>query len=459
MAQLQYIGARYVPKWYVNSIDQTSNWELNVEYEPLTWVTTLNNHLYLSKKTVPDNIGTPAMNTEYWLDMGEMTGDLQNIQDEIDAIVAAIGDLSDLDTTDKSTLVAAINEVFNSGGGGGSDTPDIYDGVVFMTDSFGENINPNISTLVPSEMGWDPSQYEMIVQGGAGFGPATPYHYLTVLQNKAADILTKFGSADKVTCVIVTGGTNDSYYGDTQSAIVSAIESFGSYVNTTYPNAKIKVFFTGWTDAHNGVANLNLNNLRETMKSYQEIIKYNGAFYDLHNILHQHSLFNGDHIHPTAAAQLEFAKAITSLLNDGEYHVIRDLEVSVTAATGVTINGTVRFRFKQRDDIIEMEVNRDGGGLWYFNKTYQACTASGDIQSTLLGTIPDWLISGNNRGNAKLQVVAICGFGGNAYPQTVEFTFESGNVYFSIGVGTSTAQSYTVNVPNTKSDVISSFDC
>lgn len=71
---MQYIGARYVPVWYVNSVDQTANWEINVEYEPLTFVTTPNNHLYISKKTVPDNIGTPADNTLYWLDMGVFTG-------------------------------------------------------------------------------------------------------------------------------------------------------------------------------------------------------------------------------------------------------------------------------------------------------------------------------------------------------------------------------------------------
>ena len=108
---LQYIGARYVPVWYHNSQDDSANWEVNVEYEPLTWVTTPNNHLYLSKKTVPDNIGTPAQNTAYWLDMGLITGNTQHIQDEIDAIVANIGDLNDLATTDKSSLVNAINEI------------------------------------------------------------------------------------------------------------------------------------------------------------------------------------------------------------------------------------------------------------------------------------------------------------------------------------------------------------
>lgn len=34
-----------------------------------------------------------------------------------------VGDLSDLDTTDKSSIVAAINEAAQSGGGGGSISP------------------------------------------------------------------------------------------------------------------------------------------------------------------------------------------------------------------------------------------------------------------------------------------------------------------------------------------------
>ena len=102
--QLQYIGARYVPIWYHNSVDDTANWEVNVQYEPLTWVTTPNDHLYLSKKTVPDNIGSPALNTEYWLDMGVFTASYPELKE-------MIGNLADLETTDKESLVAAINEI------------------------------------------------------------------------------------------------------------------------------------------------------------------------------------------------------------------------------------------------------------------------------------------------------------------------------------------------------------
>lgn len=105
MSQLQYIGARYVPIWYVNSDDQSANWQSNVEYEPLTFVTDINNHLYLSKKTVPDTIGDPANNIEYWLDMGLFTNaQIAALQDQVnnieDNIIPGIqDDITDITNT------------------------------------------------------------------------------------------------------------------------------------------------------------------------------------------------------------------------------------------------------------------------------------------------------------------------------------------------------------------------
>ena len=64
----QYIGARYVPKFYTNS-ENTSDWSPNVIYEPLTIVTYLGNS-YTSKKMVPAAIGNPADNAEYWAATG-----------------------------------------------------------------------------------------------------------------------------------------------------------------------------------------------------------------------------------------------------------------------------------------------------------------------------------------------------------------------------------------------------
>ena len=83
----QYIGARYVPYYYENSLDPTScEWEPNVNYEPLTVVTLPNLHSYISKKFVPDTIGTPASNPTYWLDRGYDNAYVQALQDQVDIL-------------------------------------------------------------------------------------------------------------------------------------------------------------------------------------------------------------------------------------------------------------------------------------------------------------------------------------------------------------------------------------
>ena len=123
MATRQYIGARYVPKFYQNSVDGSAQWESNVVYEPLTYVTLTNGHMYISKKQVPATVGSPVSNIDYWLDVGSYNGFIDQLQDEIDAInnvtipavqadVALKQDITDnnLATTDK-TVVGAINEV------------------------------------------------------------------------------------------------------------------------------------------------------------------------------------------------------------------------------------------------------------------------------------------------------------------------------------------------------------
>lgn len=87
MAVHQYIGARYVPLYYQNSLDPDSTeWEPNVVYEPLTVVTLPNNHSYISKKTVPDTIGSPALNQTYWLDTGSDNAYIHDLQDQVDQI-------------------------------------------------------------------------------------------------------------------------------------------------------------------------------------------------------------------------------------------------------------------------------------------------------------------------------------------------------------------------------------
>ena len=81
---LQYIGARYVPKFYINSQNpDSSEWEANVEYEYMTWVSLPNGAMYLSKENVPASVGSPVDNPRYWMTAGQFNAYIQQLQTEI----------------------------------------------------------------------------------------------------------------------------------------------------------------------------------------------------------------------------------------------------------------------------------------------------------------------------------------------------------------------------------------
>lgn len=77
----QYIGARYVPKFF-NNPNGTWEWLEGIQYEPLTIVKYAEN-TYTSKKLVPSNIGSPNINQEYWANTGNYNGAILELQNEI----------------------------------------------------------------------------------------------------------------------------------------------------------------------------------------------------------------------------------------------------------------------------------------------------------------------------------------------------------------------------------------
>lgn len=108
MANLQYIGARYVPKFFLNPDDQSNDWKSGVQYEALT-IVTYNNDSYTSKKVVPTTIGNPASNPEYWACTTRYTAALQALQTTVGNIENFVGDLPL--ATQAQTLSGAVNEL------------------------------------------------------------------------------------------------------------------------------------------------------------------------------------------------------------------------------------------------------------------------------------------------------------------------------------------------------------
>lgn len=77
----QYIGARYVPKFFEGA-GGSAEWVPGIAYEPLTIVTYLGNS-FTSKVPVPSTVGTPNVNTEYWVNTGNYNEQIEEYRKEV----------------------------------------------------------------------------------------------------------------------------------------------------------------------------------------------------------------------------------------------------------------------------------------------------------------------------------------------------------------------------------------
>lgn len=93
MSTRQYIGARYVPKFFDRN--NSAEWVSGVAYEALTIVTRLGNS-YTSKIPVPTNIGAPESNPRYWVATGNYNEQLQEYIEMASRGAKQYGTISDI---------------------------------------------------------------------------------------------------------------------------------------------------------------------------------------------------------------------------------------------------------------------------------------------------------------------------------------------------------------------------
>lgn len=273
----RYVGARYVPKFYENSLDPTStDWEPNVMYEPLTVVTCDNNHTYISKKFVPDEVGSPADNAEYWLDQGSYNAYIQQLQDEID-------DMNDGDV--EGSLQNQI-DVMNDGSISGSLQNQInneHNQIIGNMQSrkfvlIGDSYADNYTIEGVDYVGWidklisqqnltsdNVSPNHIYRSSGTGFwAPSGTMAWKAWLDSKAVD--------NDVTDVVFCGGDNDiagalvSY--DLRDAIIATIAS----AKAKFPNARIWCGLIAW-DLSSGVT----ENFIAMRNTYYQVLPIQGV--------------------------------------------------------------------------------------------------------------------------------------------------------------------------------------
>ena len=288
----QYIGARYVPKFYENS-NGTSEWQAGVIYEPLT-IVTYNGNSYTSKKPVPADIGNPSTNTSYWVATGVFNEQLESILEELQTVHDDIDDTND--AINESTLRTLANRRF-----------------VIIGDSYLEGYTPDGDVtswgeLLVSYLGLSSSQYEMLYRGGTGFiANGQGKNFLDLLNDSS------ISNPETVTDVIVSGGYND--YSQTAGNIASAISTFANACRIKYPNAKIWCGHCGWTKDSSKIYQMG-----QSVRNYIEGSSRCGIAYltNIENAMHRYfECFASDGVHANANGQKYIAEMTADVLLGG----------------------------------------------------------------------------------------------------------------------------------------------
>lgn len=295
MAVRQYIGARYVTKIYVNSLDPSSaEWEAGVTYEPLTLVT-FSNGSYLSKKEVPGSVGDPASNPDYWVQTGFYNGQIASLQNQINSI-----------PTKRRFII--------------------------ITDSFGNypgtDGTSNFMQIAQAFLGINNANWFMNHQSGAGFNNGT---FLTLLQALSVT------SPDTITDIIFVGGTNDIGH-DADAA--TNIGTTYAYIKSNYPKASMHILYDVYQPTLAGSAYK-----RSIYTTYQSSCSRWGIKFcdDFTAGMHKASNIGSDGVHPTQAGVVKLGRILGAYITNGKAYYDGDEYNLTIDSNDATIAGYVYF--------------------------------------------------------------------------------------------------------------------
>lgn len=308
MATRQYIGARYVPKFYVNSVDGSAQWEANVVYEPLVYVTLQNGHMYISKKQVPATVGTPASNPEYWLDFGSYNGFIEHLQEQIDTLDSDVSSLSE----------RMSNRT-----------------IIYIGDSY--MYGPGTLTVSIDNMLRVAHSYNFSY-GGTGFIKDTDgKSFLHQLQNAVASQL--FNNGD-VTDIIIAGGINDEY-SNSLDDYVTALNAMKTVIETNFAKARVWIIPMLWKNT-----GLGRDDQSKYYKLFRACLNTGYAVYpDAYNILiGLDSSYMQDAIHPSTKGCNLIANYIGSWINGGISNDERIDDFTITLDGTGTAGGQIVVR-------------------------------------------------------------------------------------------------------------------
>ena len=297
----QYIGARYVPKFWDNGSGSTE-WTPNIPYESMIVVTYMNNS-YTSKVPVPATQVTPNIDTEHWVLTGAYNAQVEQYRQVTEEVKESVKQLE--------IQIENIN-------------PDSFFGSKAMI--IGDSLN--------LENGWGVKLKEIasldavvIGNGSAGFvskGRSAPYSGMDILETvQAATSSMTTEEKNTFDYIIVGCGQND--IAADVSTLTANTKAFFAYIKANFHNAKVFFFLDHTFEAMSIKAKTNYEAINAAALSENVVVNY-----DLMLVTFDNLEWSDGSVHMTADGYLHYAEKILNAIIGGD--VLEDKLVNITAA-------------------------------------------------------------------------------------------------------------------------------
>lgn len=370
MATRQYIGARYVPRFFENT-SGTSDWRANTQYEPLT-IVTRNGNSYTSKIPVPANIGAPENNPEYWVSTGIYNAQVQQLQENIDALQT--------ESRAADEALDARVDVLEQGTA-------LKRRYILIGDSYGRGVvgagssNVNGWTYYfKSMLGLSADDCVIACADGAGF--------IGLQSTTFTDLISNANATDPntITDIVVAGGRND--INGSLPTIRTAMQGFINAARRNYPNARLWLCFCGSYRQRTDDAIDKLGNVESW---YAKVMQFRRIPQAASFLNFYATAWGGtDTTHFNEEGYTALGQWIAAAVTGGSPELIDDYSYyALTAASGITF-GTANINGRIAGDMFRWQVGSS------FSISIDQSTA-GNITGGnpyLLGDVADPLLGG-----------------------------------------------------------------
>lgn len=312
--------------------------------------------------------------------INELFGDITTLASNVATISNNIGNLTNLLTTDKTSIVNAINELYVRGAS---------KAWIIVGDSYGEtpSLGQDWCTLVRDGLlAHNIPAYRCHISGGS-FGNSVKY--LTALQNLTVS------DPYQITDILVCGGYNDI---TVQSAMPAGITDFINYVHTNYPNARVHIGICCLTDQQNMLTVMfnMVQNLTKWSKLYDFSVVENSWY--MHR---RYDLMASDGIHTTLGASERIAFGILGYCLNNNVAIYNEYASGTFAIdpANVTTGSITDLEMRSLDDV---KVDLNLGYMSFattsaLNKQIGTITTPAFMRGaySILVPISGWAVDGN----------------------------------------------------------------